>query len=452
MSETEATSATTGGLRGRAIRGTLWTVGYTSSNMFLRLLSNMVLTRLLYPEAFGVMAIVQVFLNGLILFSDTGFRAAIIQHKRGDEKDFLDTAWTLQMIRCTALWLGTCILALPAAHIYKEPMLAQLLPVAGLSLLFAGFQPTAVHTADRHLNQGRVVIAQLISQIAMISSMIVLAYILRSVWALAIGIVVSDAVRTLAFWFILPNARNRFRLERSALHDIFHFGKFIFLSTLSGFVVQQGDRAVLGLHVPMAVLGVYNIAFFMATVPQIFLQTLQQKVVFPLQCKKPTTESAANRKAVFQARRLLTLGLLTMSTIMAFAGPWLVRLLYDPRFESAGPMITLYSLSLVPVIVLGMVLPTMLAAGNSLRLFLSQAATAVVQLALLIVGIQLFGVVGAIVAPGLAALLVWPLRMSFLRRYKAWDPVQDIALMGLGLLSCGAACVLHWSEIVALLP
>ena len=65
----------------------------------LRLVSNLILTRLLFPEAFGLMALVQVFIAGLNMFSDAGIRTAIIRHTRGDDPDFLNTAWTIQIIR-----------------------------------------------------------------------------------------------------------------------------------------------------------------------------------------------------------------------------------------------------------------------------------------------------------------------------------------------------------------
>lgn len=46
------------GLRSRALRGTAITLGGTAGAQFMRLLSNLILTRLLFPEAFGLMALI----------------------------------------------------------------------------------------------------------------------------------------------------------------------------------------------------------------------------------------------------------------------------------------------------------------------------------------------------------------------------------------------------------
>ena len=62
-----------------------------------------------------------VFLMGLHLFADVGIRTSIIQHKHGDEPDFLNTAWTLQIIRGFMLFLASMVLAWPAAYLHRLP-------------------------------------------------------------------------------------------------------------------------------------------------------------------------------------------------------------------------------------------------------------------------------------------------------------------------------------------
>ena len=142
------------GLAARATRSSAWTIFGHGTAQVIRLATNLILTRLLFPEAFGLMALVTVILIGLWLFSDAGVGPAIMQNRRGDEPNFLDTAWTIQTVRGGGLWLLTCALAQPAAAFYDAPMLKGLLPVAGLSLLIGGFSPTKLETANRHLAVG----------------------------------------------------------------------------------------------------------------------------------------------------------------------------------------------------------------------------------------------------------------------------------------------------------
>ena len=71
-------------LKTLAIQGSVWiALGYGGSQV-LRLGSNLLLAWLLFPEAFGLMALVNVFMHGLQMISDTGIRGSILYHRRGD--------------------------------------------------------------------------------------------------------------------------------------------------------------------------------------------------------------------------------------------------------------------------------------------------------------------------------------------------------------------------------
>ena len=64
-------------LGARLIRSTGWVaIGYAASQA-IRLFSNLILTRILFPEAFGLMALITVFLVGLNMLSDIGVSPSI---------------------------------------------------------------------------------------------------------------------------------------------------------------------------------------------------------------------------------------------------------------------------------------------------------------------------------------------------------------------------------------
>ncbi|MAM40791.1 MAG: polysaccharide biosynthesis protein, partial [Erythrobacter sp.] len=166
------------------MRGVAISLGTTVAQQLIRLGSNLILTRLLFPEAFGLMALVQTFMAGLAMFSDIGIGPSIIQNRRGEDPDFLNTAWTIQVGRGVMLWLGACALAWPAAQFYNEPQLLSLMPAVGLTALIAGFQTTKTVVANRQLRLGRQSAISLATQCIGILVMVVLAWIWPSIWAL----------------------------------------------------------------------------------------------------------------------------------------------------------------------------------------------------------------------------------------------------------------------------
>src|SRR5438874_5493519 len=117
-----------GSLKSRTLRGSMWTIGGYGLSNVLRVAGNLVLTRLLFPDVFGLMTLVNVFIQGLWMFSDVGIGPAIVQSNRGDDPKFLRTAWTIQCFRGVALWLCASALAWPVARFYGQPLMVWLVP------------------------------------------------------------------------------------------------------------------------------------------------------------------------------------------------------------------------------------------------------------------------------------------------------------------------------------
>ena len=122
-------------LRHPAVRATILTFGGYGAGQALRFASNLILTRLLFPEAFGLMVLVNLVIQGLQMFSDIGLGPSVVQNPRGEEPVFLRTAWTVNILKNSGLWVVACLLSWPLAMLYREPELAALLPVVAVALL-----------------------------------------------------------------------------------------------------------------------------------------------------------------------------------------------------------------------------------------------------------------------------------------------------------------------------
>ena len=141
-----------------AVRGAVWTIGSYGLSLVLRLGSNLILTRLLVPEMFGLMSLVYVFIMALNLFSDLGIGQSLIQNKRGDEPDFINTAWTLQVYRGLILWFCMLLLAWPVSQLYQKPECLWLIPVVGFGTVISGFNSTSLFTLNRNMAFGKLAI------------------------------------------------------------------------------------------------------------------------------------------------------------------------------------------------------------------------------------------------------------------------------------------------------
>lgn len=428
------------GLRGRTFRGTLLSLFGFGGAMALRFGSNLVLTRILFPEAFGIMTLVTVVLNGVQMFSTTGINTSIIQNRRGDDPAFLNTAWVVQILRGLLLWLIVIAIAGPVAGVYDQPELAQLLPVAGASALLLGFQSTKLASANRHLALGRLTLLELGSQAFGIVVTVILAAATQSVWSLVAGNLVGVAAKTVLSHRMLPGPGNRLQWDRTAFSELFHFGKYIFLGSIAGFFINNGDRAILGKFVSLGDLAVYSIAFFLATVPLTMAQQLNNRVLMPLYARIPPKENPRNRQNIRKARSALTAGLLAMGLVLGLIGDPLVRFLYTGPYHQAGPILVLLAMATLPQIVTAGYGMLLLSAGRSRDFTLLVAFTALIQTGLLLAGVQAFGLMGAIAAPAAATLLSYPLTAWLAQREGGWDPWHDA--LGLAAILAMTALVL----------
>jgi O-antigen/teichoic acid export membrane protein len=437
-------------LKARVIRSSLLTLAGFGGGQLIRLMANLVLTRLLFPEAFGLMALVMVFLMGLGQLSDVGVTPAILQSKRGDDPEFLNTAWTIQVLRGFGLWLVACLAAWPMAAIYDEPQLQQLLPVSALTLLIAGFRPTRMATANRHLMLGRVTVIDLSVQILGVAVALVLAWWTGSVWALVISGVVGALAEVILNGAFLPGSRNRLCWEKPAARELIRFGKWVFLATVCGFVYSQADKILIGKWLSLDAFGIYNIGFFLASFPMLLGGVVTQKILIPIYREAPPQQNRANFLKLRKMRFAVTGALLVMVAVLAACGVWLVDLMYDPRYAAAGMVVVLLACAQMPMLIGQTYDQAALAAGESRSFFMLALARAVLMVVCILIGLNSAGLIGALIGQGAAFLLAYPVVVWLARRMGAWDPLHDAIYAAVALVLAAGALWLNWPRIVAL--
>lgn len=352
-------------LKQLALKGAIWTfIGYGASQL-VRLASNLILTRLLVPELFGLMALVYTFITGLTLFSDIGVGASIIQNKRGGESNFINTAWTVQVIRGLALWLICLILTWPVANLYEEPRLLWIFPIIGFTMVLTGLESTANFTLNREVAMGKVMMFEIGIQVISTVTIVVWALISPTIWALVGGNLVGASLKTIISHTLLPQETpNRFHWDKTALDEIISFGKWIFLSTAMTFLATQSDRLLLGKFFPLEFLGIYSIAFTLGDLPRNVNGRVYGRVLFPIISKIADTPRPELRQKIMKSRQLALGGLMLIVVVLAGLGDIIVDFLYSDEYSSAGWILALIALGLWPNLLADTLSPCLFAIGK----------------------------------------------------------------------------------------
>jgi len=434
-------------LRVRALRGAALSVVGGGAGQALRLGSNLIVSRLLFPEAFGLMAIVSMVRVGLQMISDFGVRNSIIQHRSGEDRDFLDTAWTIQVFRGFVLWGCATLIALPMARFYDQEALLSLIPAAAAAAIVDGFASTKIATQTRRIQLARIVAIDLYGKLGSLIVMLTLAYVYRSVWALVAGGLVQSAVQTLLSHMVLPGRRDRFRWHPAFGREILNFGKWILLSSLFTFLGRRMDVIVLGRLISIDVLGIYSIGILGSTAARVLFSRFAQVLM--------ASFSEANREGSERLRsnlrttkRLVLPGGALMCAAGVAVGPAFYRYLYDPRYWEAG-WIAQLSMGVLWFSMLQDVNGRALVAlGNSRGLAISNGVRTAVSVVGCIVGATWLGLAGALLGLIVGAAAAWIASLSVLVRHKVGSAMEDVAvtLVGTPLVFLCALPPRYWVE------
>lgn len=422
-------------------------LGYGSS-MIIRLGSNLILTRLLFPEAFGLMAMVQVVLYGLVMLSDVGISQSVIMSARGDDPDYLDTAWTVQVMRGAGLWVAACLLTYPIALGFDEPQLLWVLPIACASAAIHGFSSTRVFTLRRRLDIVPLQKLELGTQLLQVIVCIGAAGLGLGVGALVIAHLVATLVNTIASHYLPGTAhRNRFLLEQDARAELFTFGRWIFLSSALTFLVVRSDQLILSRWLGSALLGVYNVGQALAEVFDTLTNRLASGVFYPTLARVHNERPGDIRRAYYEIRRWFDVLVFTCVGGFAAMSHWIVDLLYDDRYLQAGAMMRILAFRTAAAILATVCEACLVAQGASVYSFRYNAVVAPVALVAMPIGGYLGGTTGllwgAVIARSSGLLVLWPAawKRGFLR------PEREL----LAVVYLGMGYALGWLA-VAVLP
>ncbi|KTE25484.1 MULTISPECIES: oligosaccharide flippase family protein [unclassified Sphingopyxis] len=413
-------------LRGRAMNSGAWIGAGFAVQKALQFGSNLILTRLLFPEAFGLMALASVFMVGLAMFSDVGIYPAVIRDPRGDDPDFLNTAWTVQAVRGLGLCAVGAAIAYPISLIYEQPILFPLLALLSTTAAISGFQSISLATAERRLDFRRVTVIQVISQIVSITLLITLSYLYRSVWSLAFSGVISTLASVVLGHLLLPKHRHRFMLHSASAKSLFHFGRWILLSTLATYLGGEGLKAIQGGLISPAEFGVLSIAYTIAAIPNELATKLAASIGLPAIAE--TYRAAPDRtSAVLHALRIRTLAV----SLTLFAGAIVVahpaiRLLYDPRYHAAADyLVALCAGNAIAAVASGYN-SAILAIGRASSYFLLIASLAIIRIVAVLLGFHIDGIMGMLYGMACANLVYIAITWIVAFRFKIIDLKMDI--------------------------
>lgn len=253
-----------GDLSARVLSGSGWVLGLQAVDKGLGALQLLVLGHVLAPNDFGLFAVASLTLLAFDVLTRTGFDDALIQ-RRGNIDAYVHAAFWIQMIRGVILAALVFFTAPFVSSFFATPAVVPLIRTLAVVQLLSGFRSPGLVLLQRNLDFRAQSLCLAIAGILETATTVILAFELKSAWAIVFGAIVAEGSTVILSYLAHPY-RPKFAFSIQKAHELVRFGVWLFLSGLVSYFAMQADKIVTGKLLSTEDLGVYVMAFSMATI------------------------------------------------------------------------------------------------------------------------------------------------------------------------------------------
>jgi O-antigen/teichoic acid export membrane protein len=388
-------------LKTKSIRAATWSILGRGGSHIIRMAGNLILTRILFPEAFGMMATANMAFTMVNFFSDTGVKTAIIQNPNGAEPEYLNTAWIITLVRGIILSLLLFLLAVPISRFYNEHDLKGIMMIIACNPLILSFENPALTLFIKKFRIEKQVSFELGTQFLSLTCSVILAVLMRSVYALAIGMTLNSVFRV--FWSYWTDPyRPHVLWNKKAGSELLHFGKYIFLNTMITWAVLNADILIVSKLLGMESTGLYNQGKNYAYLITTFCLQVTAQAYMPAVCS--VINETPRVIAIYRRTTALFLAVaIPFSLIFVFFSNDIIRILYDSRYLNASISMSWLSLAGILQLISIITGTTFIALGKPVTETISVTICLLVGTFFILFGIRLGGLTGASI--GMASMI-----------------------------------------------
>ncbi|MFT4056632.1 MAG: oligosaccharide flippase family protein [Novosphingobium sp.] len=410
-------------------------------NNFMRAVSSVLLTRLLVPEVFGITGIISSIAFTVGMMSDLGFQSFVIRHPDGDKPRFLDTIWTMQVVRSIVVTVALLAAAPAIAALLGKHDLEIVIIISTLSFLIDGVASITMLTALRHRMILRLSLLELAVLTLQVLLSVVFAYFWRSYWAILTAGLIASSFKTLLSYVLFPNSVRRPALDHGYVRDLWGFARFVTGSSIITLLLLQGDKLVLARLMPLDQFGIYMLAVNLAGAPLAFAWGYASRVLSPYY-GQAWREGRPDLRGLYYAKRRLP------SLLYSFAAggligsaPLIIAILYDPRYSAAATYLQLLSISSLLALPSNSANESLTATGHVSAMFQSNLTKFIGIIVTGSIGFTVWGMLGLVTALGLIEVPPLIFKWFRLRQVGLLDLRRELQFLAASIpgLAIGAA-------------
>lgn len=246
-------------LRNKFVNATKWSTITEIAAKLVSPITNMVLARIISPEAFGVVATVTMIMSFADMFTDAGFQKYLVQHKFKDEDEKFKNAnvafWTNFGISIF-LWLIIIVFREQIAAAVGNPGLGNVIAIACVQLLLTSFSSIQMALYRRDFDFKTLFLVRMVAVCIPFAITIPLAFLGLSYWALIIGSIVIQLSNA-----IIMTVKSKWKphlyYKSEILKEMISFSIWSLIEEISIWFTSWADVFIIGTALSQYYLGIY---------------------------------------------------------------------------------------------------------------------------------------------------------------------------------------------------
>ena len=286
--------------------------------------------RLLAPEDYGLMAMAMLVLAFLSLFNSAGVDTVLVQKQEVSGDEIACASGVMLVTNLTSLLVA--VLCAPLlSEFFGAPDLALVVTVGSLWFVFQAFSIVPAALLTRRMDFRAKSIIDFISNLCGGIVSFTLALFDAGVWALVGGMLTTAAGQALGVNFVAwPGSLPRFSLARS--RALIRVGGAVTVDRCAWFLYSRADVFLLGRAFGAEIVGLYEVATRLASLPAEKLNPLLNEIALPAfaRISDKSDEVSRNLRLVL---RVIGFAVMPIFFGMAAIAPEFVELLLGPRWE-----------------------------------------------------------------------------------------------------------------------
>jgi len=381
-------------LKDRAIASMIWVTIDKTGGYVLLFISNLILARLLMPEDFGCIAMLNVFLAIADILVHGGFGTALIQKKKPTHLDYTSVFY-FNLFISIILYVLLFVSAPAIARFYQLPLLSKVLRIQALELIINSFTVVQLSILKKRLQFKALAIRNISSSLIGVIVCVICALFGMGVWSLVANVLISRLFGVLFLWKA-SDWRPTFEFSFSSVKELFGFGGFMMLSSIISSIYANLQSLLIGKFYSPSDLGYVNQAKKLESIPSGTLSSIVGQVSFPvfsqLQDETITLKNAIRKNI----KSIQYINLPMMLLLVIIAKP-LILLLYGERWIESIPYFQILSFSRLIAAIVPLNMSIISAKGKGKLYLVTQLIICSAAISLILVSVR-HGIIALLIA------------------------------------------------------